>query len=45
MASGYEVALGRIVPGYLFHDAKIRRVVIRIGGPFQIRNVEIPNIL
>ena len=42
LASGDEVSLGRIAPGHVLNNAKVRRVVIGVGRPFQIRDVEVP---
>ena len=41
LVSGDEVPLGWIVPGHVLNDTKVRRVVIGVGRPFQIQDVEV----
>ena len=42
LASGDEVSLGQINPGHVLNDAKVCRVVVGVGRPFQIWDVDVP---
>ena len=39
LAGSNQVPFSRIAPGYILHHAKVRRVVIDVWRPLQVRNV------